>query len=210
MSIDDITSGDVIFTNGMRNGFEKAVRNATLHIHQAGLLRESYILNFNPTQGIFADLLEASQDIIGAHTGWTHSGLAKNLAGVLDQASRNGVSGIQLVGHSQGGAITASALRYAGKAGLNLSSLSGGGVALHGAPVNAWMARNRLGGETVTRIISRHQFGDAVHVLGGLNITSPLEVPIALLRVPALFSADASLNPHSMPCAGSTSFVCSY
>ena len=210
MGVDDITSSDVIFTNGIRNGFEKAVRNATVHIHQAGLLSESYILNFNPTQGIFADLLEASQDIIGAHTGWTHSGLAKNLAGVLDQASRNGVGGIQLVGHSQGGAITASALRYAGKTGLNLSSLSGGGVALHGAPVNAWMARNRLGGETVTRIISRHQFGDAVHVLGGLNMTSPLEVPIALLRVPALFSADTSLNPHSMPCAGSTSFVCSY
>jgi hypothetical protein len=99
-------------------------------------------------------------------------------------------------------------LRYAGKAGLNLSSLAGGGVALHGAPVNAWMARSRLADRVGVRIVSRHQFGDAVHVLGGLNVTNPLEVPIALLRVPALFSADTGLNPHSLPCGGRTSLVC--
>ncbi|MEE4217033.1 MAG: RHS repeat-associated core domain-containing protein [Xanthomonadales bacterium] len=203
-----LVDGDVIFTNGIRNDFGHAVRNATRHLHQAGLLKESYILNFNPTQGTFADLFEASRDILGAHTGWTHSGLAKNLAGVLDQATQSGVSGLQLVGHSQGGAITASALRYAGKAGLNLSSLAGGGVALHGAPVNAWMARSRLADRVGVRIVSRHQFGDAVHVLGGLNVTNPLEVPIALLRVPALFSADTGLNPHSLPCGGRTSLVC--
>ena len=139
-----VISGDVIFTNGMNNGFRAAVRNGTAHLHQAGLLTDSYVLNFNPTRGFVPDILEASRDIAGAHTGLTHSTLARGLADALHAASLRGVTGLQLVGHSQGGAITASALRYAGKAGLSLRSLAGGGVSLHGAPVNAWMARTRL------------------------------------------------------------------
>jgi RHS repeat-associated protein len=204
----DISSGDVVFTNGIKNSFSDAVKNATIHLHQKGLLGESYVLNFNPSEGFWADFLEASRDIVGAHSGWTHSGLAKDLAGLIDDVSSRGVVGLQLVGHSQGGAITASALRYAGKSGLNLSALSGGGVALHGAPVNAWMARERLGSRLGIGIESHHQFGDAVHVLGGLNLTNPLEIPISLLRAPSLFSGDPSLNPHSLPCGNSTSLVC--
>jgi pimeloyl-ACP methyl ester carboxylesterase len=208
VSGNQIVSGDSIFTNGIRNGFDAAVKNATSHLHQSGLLGQSYVLNFNQTKGFFADMLEASRDIVGAHTGWAQSNLAENMAGLLDRLSQNGVSGINLVGHSQGGAITASALRYASKAGLNLRSLSGGGVALHGAPVNAWMARTRLADSAGVSIVSRHQFGDAIHVLGGLNVTNPLELPVALLRAPALFSGDPSVSPHSLPCGGGTTFVC--
>ena len=120
------------------------------------------------------------------------------------------MTGLQLVGHSQGGAITASALRYAGKAGLSLRSLAGGGVSLHGAPVNAWMARTRLFDRAGVDVVSRAQFGDAVHVLGGLNVANPLEVLISLYRTPALFSPDASVSPHSLPCGGSTALVCAY
>ena len=206
----DMSSGDVIFTNGVKNSFADAVKNGTIHLHQNGLLGESFILNFNPSRGFVADLLEASRDIAGAHTGLGHSGLAKDLAGLIDDVSTRGINGLHLVGHSQGGVITASALRYAGKAGLNVSALSGGGVALHGAPVNAWMARERLGGRLGIGIESHHQFGDAVHVLGGLNLTNPLEVPISLLRAPALFSGDPSINPHSMPCGNRTSLVCAH
>lgn len=127
---------------------------------------------------------------------------------VMDQASQNGLTGLSLVGHSQGGAIAASAIRYASKAGLNLSSIGGSTVALHGAPVNAWLARNRLADFAGAEFVIHHQFGDAVHVLGGLNITNPLELPIALLKVPALFSGDPSVSPHTFPCAGDASMLC--
>ena len=127
---------------------------------------------------------------------------------MLDMASSNGVTGLKLVGHSQGGAITASAIRYASKTGLNLSSIGSSTVALHGAPVNAWMARNRLSEWAGVSFVSNHQFGDAVHVLGGLNVSNPLELPIALLKVPALFSSDPSVSPHTFPCAGNASLMC--
>jgi RHS repeat-associated protein len=208
--VDNLANGDVLFVDGMLNDFSAAMRNGAAHLQQAGLIDDSCVLYFNPTENVFADLVEAGRDILGAHTGLTHSELATGLAGVLDQASRNGVSGLRVVGHSQGGAIAASALRYADKARLNLSSLSGGGVALHGAPVNAWMARTRLADRWGLEVVSRHQFGDAVHVFGGLNISNPLEIPVALLRAPALFSSDWSVSPHSLPCAGSLSYVCRF
>jgi hypothetical protein len=210
IGLSEITNGDTIFTNGVMNDFSAAIKNGTIHLHQAGLLKTSYVLNYNPTKGFLTDLLEASKDVVGAHSGLAHSGLAKNLAGLVDQLSANGVTGIQLVGHSQGGAITASALRFAQKSGMNLSALSGGGVSLNGAPVNAWLARQRLGARYGIQVVSRHQFGDAIHVLGGLNLTNPLEIPIALLRAPALFSGDPSINPHSMPCGSSTMLVCGH
>ena len=208
ISASGVRNGEVLFTNGIKNGFQQSVRNATTHLNQVNMLEGSYVLNFNPTQGFLPDLLEASADVIGAHTGWAHSSLARNLAQSLHEISLNGVQGVQLVGHSQGGAIVASALRYAQSAGLNLSSLAGGGVALHGAPVNAWLARSRIGGRAGVAIRSRAQFGDAVHVLGGLNVSNPLEVPIALLRFPTLFSRDPGLSPHTLPCAGGVGFVC--
>ncbi|NNK50370.1 MAG: hypothetical protein HKO99_02105, partial [Xanthomonadales bacterium] len=205
-----IVSDDAIFVNGVMNDFSSAVKNGTIHLHQSGLLKTSYVLNYNPTQGFLTDLLEASKDIVGAHTGLAHSGLARDLAGLVDSISNSGMTGIHLVGHSQGGAITASALRFAQKSGMNLSALSSGGVSLNGAPVNAWLARERLGARYGVQIVSRHQFGDAVHVLGGLNLTNPLEIPVALMRAPALFSGDPSINPHSMPCGKSTMMVCGY
>ena len=208
MGVEGLASGDVITTNGMNNVFNEAVRNATVHLHQSGLLESSFVLNFNATEGFIPDLLEAARDIVGAHTGWSHSELARSLADVLDSASSNGVTGLKLVGHSQGGAITASAIRYASKTGLNLSSIGSSTVALHGAPVNAWMARNRLSERAGVSFVSNHQFGDAVHVLGGLNVSNPLELPIALLKVPALFSSDPSVSPHTFPCAGNASLMC--
>jgi hypothetical protein len=210
ISASGVSSGDVIFTNGMKNGFRAAVRNGTVHLHQAGMLNTRYILNFNPTRGFFPDLLESTRDILGAHTGLVHSPLARHLANTLNEISVRGVTGLQLVGHSQGGAITASAVRYASKAGLSLSSLSGGGISLHGAPINAWMARSRLFDRTGAHVVSRAQFGDAVHVLGGLNVSNPLEVLISLYRTPALFSPDASVSPHAFPCGGATSLACAY
>ena len=206
----EVANGDVIFTNGMRNGFGAAVRNGTRHLNQAGLLKQSYVLNFNSTQGFFRDLLEASRDVIGAHTGWVHSSLARDLAAVLDGLAARGITGIRLVGHSQGGAITASAVRHALSAGLDLSALSGGAVALHGAPVNAWLANNRLAARAGVGITSRAQFGDAVHVLGGLNISNPVELPVALFRLPALFSPDPGLSPHTLPCGGGRRSVCAF
>jgi pimeloyl-ACP methyl ester carboxylesterase len=208
ITAEDLVTGDVIFTNGVKNGFTEAIANGTTHLKSINLLDSSYVLNFNPTQGVFSDLGESFIDIFGAHTGSSHSALAKDLARVINVASGNGVSALHLVGHSQGGAITASALRYASRSGLNLSGLAGGGVSLHGAPVNAYYARTSLARRSGVQVISRAQFGDAVHVFGGLNISNPLEIPVAILRAPALISSDAVLSPHSIPCLGGRAAVC--
>lgn len=204
---DSIVSGDFLVVNGMSNNFSAAIRNATSHLYQTSQLGNSYVLYFNPTQSFLPDLGEALVDMVGAHFGGAHSSLARNLAQTLDALSLRGVSGIHLVGHSQGGAIAASALRYARSSGMNLSSLAGGSLALHGAPVNAWLTGRQVTGPSGIGLVSRAQFGDAVHVLGGLNISNPLELPVAILRFPALFSADPGLSPHTLPC-GSRSVLC--
>ncbi|MEJ8568906.1 putative Ig domain-containing protein [Elongatibacter sediminis] len=206
MSMADFRDGDVLFSNGMLNTLQDGIGNATSHLHQIKLLESQYILNFNRSVSFMGDLREAALDVIGAHTGIAHSDLAKSLAQSLHVASENGVTGLTLVGHSQGGAITASALRLAKATGLNLSSVSR--VALHGAPINAAFARRFLGSEGRFQVTSRAQFGDAVHVFGGLNIANPLQIPAALLRAPHMFGGDPIWSPHTVPCGGGRAGLC--
>src|SRR5690606_1185292 len=104
------------------NSFGDAVRNGTTQIFQAtGSLPSSYVLNYNPTTSFLGDLFESGRDIAGAYFNAGHSDLAKSLAGTVHGASQNGVTGLQLIGHSQGGAITASALRYASTNSMSMS-----------------------------------------------------------------------------------------
>jgi len=207
IGVSGIESGDTIFTNGLSNDFADGVRNGTTQLFQRNIESSSYVLNFNPTESFPIDLAESAVDVLGANIGIAHSKLAKDLARVLNTASENGVTGLRLIGHSQGGAITISALRYAAKTGLDVSSV--GSVMLHGAPVNILATRSISKRFDDLSIASHAQFGDPVHVFGGLNIQNPLQVLGALYRGPTVFSQDASLSPHTVPCYGGRNGRCS-
>ena len=206
-----VTSGETIFTNGISNNFQAAVRNGTTHVAQLDGAASGYILNFNPTQSLLKDGLEATRDIASTYFGSGPSALAENLAKVVDAASRNGVTGLRLIGHSQGAAITTSALRFAADSGMSLTAV--GSVNLHGAPLNDLYIRNSLAKRTGIgkgAYFTRAQFGDPVHnILGGNFISNPLRLPFSAVRVPQLFSSDATLSPHTTPCFGGRTALCS-
>jgi len=211
ISSSSIESGETIFNNGVNNNFQAAVRNGTTQVAQLDGAASGYILNFNPTSNLPTDLLEAVGDISGTYFGVGHTELAENLAGVIDTASKSGVTGLRLIGHSQGAAITTSALRYAADNGLNLSAV--GSVHLHGAPINDLFVKNSLSRRTginKASFFTRAQFGDAVHNIFGANfISNPLSLPFSAIRIPHLFSHDATLSPHTVPCFGGRMAFCS-
>ena len=202
ISAEDLNSLDTIFTNGMSNNFQDAVRNGSTHIAQLDGAASGFVLNFNPTRSLGSDLLESTRDLAGTYLGFGHTELAENLAHVIDTASRNGITGLRLIGHSQGAAITTSALRFAADANLDISSLAS--VNLHGGPVNDFFVKNSLARRTGlanSQFSIRAQFGDAVHGIVGANfISNPLRLPVSVIRVPHLFSTDATLSPHTVPC----------
>jgi RHS repeat-associated protein len=199
-------NGDILFTNGISNSFADAVKNGTTQVAQLEGIATSYILNFNQTANFGADLIQTAGDIAGTYFGSGHTQLARNLANALDHAERNGITGLRLIGHSQGGAITASAIRYAADSGLGLGAVES--VHLHGAPLNNWYTKSRLSKRAGVPIKNRSQFSDAVNaVFGGNFIANPLRLPASIVRSPHLFSSDSTLSPHSTPC-GSRLNVC--
>ena len=206
-----IRSGETIFNNGVNNNFQAAVRNGTTQVAQIDRVASGYILNFNPTNTLIPDTLESVRDITSTYFGFGQTELAENLAKVIDVASKNGVTGLRIIGHSQGAAIATSALRFASDSGLNLSAV--GSVNLHGAPINDIFVKNSLASRTginSSQFFIRAQFGDPVHgILGANFISNPLRLPFSAIRIPQLFSADASLSPHTVPCFGGRTALCS-
>jgi pimeloyl-ACP methyl ester carboxylesterase len=194
----------------MNNNFQDAVRNGTTQVAQIDGAASGYILNFNPTRTFAPDALESVRDITSSYFGFGQTELAENLARVIDTASKNGVIGLRLIGHSQGAAITTSALRFAADSGLNMSAV--GSVNLHGAPINDLWAKNSLANRTGIgkgSFFSRAQFGDPVHnILGANFITNPLSLPFSAIRIPQTFSRDATLSPHTVPCFGGRMAMC--
>jgi hypothetical protein len=203
-----INNSDTIATNGMINDLNAAVRNGTTHISKiTGSVPSSYVLNFNPTKGFFPDLLEASRDIFATYTGRGGSGLAKRFASDLAEAKGRGVSGLTLVGHSQGGAITTSAIRSLGGSG----GLSGTVSALHlsGAPIQSLYANHLSKRSFGVSAVSRAQLGDPVYGLAGMNfLHNPIRLPMSILSFPRVFSNDWSVSPHTIQCAGARGGVC--
>ena len=211
ISADGLQSGETVLTNGMSNNFQAAVRNGTTQVAQLDGIASSYILNFNPSNTFIADALEGARDIVNTYSGFGQTELAENLAQVIDVASKKGITGLRIIGHSQGAAIATSALRFASDSGLNLSAV--GSVNLHGAPINDIFVKNSLASRTginSSQFFIRAQFGDPVHgILGANFISNPLRLPFSAIRIPQLFSADASLSPHTVPCFGGRTALCS-
>jgi hypothetical protein len=210
ISAEGIGSESTIFTNGMNNNFQEAVRNGTTQIAQLDGAASGYILNFNPTKSIVSDAFEAVGDVTNTYFGFGRTELAENLAKVIDMASRNGVTGLRLIGHSQGAAITGSAMRFATDTGLNMRAL--GSVSFHGAPLNDIFLKRSLArraGIRADAMFIRAQFGDPVHNIFGANfISNPLRLPFSAVRIPHLFSRDATLSPHTVPCFGGRTALC--
>jgi len=199
MSNSGLQSHDQVFINGLGNSFKAAIRNGTTQTTQVLGRTTDYVLFFNRSEGLFKDVIEASQDIISTYTGSGASSLAKNLSQSLDYAGLNGVTGVSLIGHSQGAAITTSALRYAADNGLSLNAVRA--VNLHGAPLNDGFVTRLLSNRIAATVTHRSQFSDAVNAILGANfISNPLRLPVSLVRSPYLFSSDAGLSAHTTPC----------
>jgi hypothetical protein len=102
----------------------------------------------------------------------------------------------------QGGAILASALRYAGgQAGEN--ALSNMRLAFHGAPVNNFLARGLAGSVGIDRnnVAIRAQGADFVHYVLGLNTPNPFRLGASILMTPTLFMGPGT-SQHTLPCGG--------
>lgn len=211
ITADSVRSGNTIFENGMSNNFQDSVRNGTTQVAQLDGVASGYILNFNPTSGFAPDTFESVRDIASTYLGFGQTELAENLARIIDTASKNGVTGLRIIGHSQGAAIATSALRFAADSGLDMNAI--GSVNLHGAPINDLFIKNSLAKRTGigrNSIFIRAQFGDPVYgILGANFITNPLRLPFSAIRIPHLFSGDATLSPHTVPCYGGRTTLCS-
>jgi len=70
---------------------------------------DSITINFNPSRGIVADLLESAQDTLGIGT----SGMAKDTGEFLrDTSTARGDKGTNYVNHSQGNSLTNNGVNY--------------------------------------------------------------------------------------------------
>jgi len=128
----EILNTDTVFTNGVSNEIDDATRNGDGHIYQVDGANSDFVLFYNPTYGIFSDLNEVNKDINAFETGEGYTTLAKQLGAVMNQLDNAG-AGVRFIGHSQGGAITAAAARFAFETGGKLDNIR---IALHAAPIN--------------------------------------------------------------------------
>ena len=71
---------------------------------------------------------------------------------------------------------------------------------------NSLARRTGIGSDS---FVIRAQFGDPVHnIFGGNFISNPLSLPFSAIRIPHLFSNDATLSPHTVPCIGGRTAYC--
>ena len=104
-----------------------------------------------------------------------------------------------MIGHSQGGAIVASALRYVADGGGSLPNMR---VAFHGAPLNNVLARRVVRGVGIVgRPAMRAQGADLVHHVLGLNTINPFRIAASVLMAPTLFMGPEK-SQHTLPCGG--------
>ena len=173
-----IGRSDSLGINGILNDLQAAKDNISgIFENELGEKGLGYLFH-NPTTGIFGDLVESAQDVLGSGTK-----ISRQLQGILEQAQVDGFS-VNIFAHSQGGAITASALgRMASMKGLSVN-LAGAAANQStflrlGVPVNTWKA-NSL---------------DAVPMIFGGN-GNPLQMFGSALASPLLFMG-CEASPHS-------------
>ena len=205
----EIQGGGTVFTNGILNeifnGDADASINGRDHIFQVDGDNSSFVLFYNPTYGLFPDSLEAMQDQGAFESGQGFSTLAIQLGSVMISLNAEGKN-VRFMGHSQGGAITAAASRFAFDNGGSLSSIR---IALHGAPINdAFAAASfKRFGMSNDSYNFRAQALDPVHKIGGGNGSFGTRVR-SFFQIFNLFG-DRYQSPHTLPCAPDPKATCS-
>lgn len=197
----DMKDGDKVFVNGILQKFMQAIITGASHIFQIDSAYSSFVLAYNPTRGLLLDMVESGRDIFASTTGLGHTGMAKELANAMIGA-QNSDKTLLVIGHSQGGAILTSALRYA-KSEAGEDSLSNMRLAFHGAPVNNFLARGLADSVGIDRsnVAIRAQRADFVHYVLGLNSLNPLRIGASIIMTPALFMGPDK-SQHTLPCGG--------
>lgn len=170
-----------VFINGIVNPLEDAVNNAAnqtgLHGARSGL---STYLIYNPTQGVFIDMVESA-------AGKFHGGspFSRSVASILAPASGKR---IDLVLHSQGSLIGANALNALGSQGVKFSNLNistAGAAASHSQMMNAMRAVGVSDHISRLNMVS-HPLDFVSNVIAGFS--NPVRVVGSTISTPLLFS----------------------
>ncbi|HET9034086.1 MAG TPA: RHS repeat-associated core domain-containing protein [Dokdonella sp.] len=172
--------------NGIMNEVGRAMGLMAEHVHTR-FGADSYTLAYNPTEGMFKDLVESLQDKLG----WT-SNIARGFSGVLTSVNHP----MSWDAHSQGGAIFAEAARVAANGGANLSNIT---VAFDSGANNAW-ATNRILARGGIQLFRQGYFdrpNDLVpQILGLRGWNRPDRMARSILNAPKLFGPGET-SPHT-------------
>ena len=175
--------------NGILNDLDAAVQNGLNNVREFFPGTSTFNLLHNPSEGFVRDISETFADKLGLTTD-----IAKQTAGVLQSAQASGQS-LTVVPHSQGGAITASAVDF-------VNSTGGGALSNISIACFACANNNAVSGATyaqagITNVQTRASSIDAVPNIIGLN-GNPLEIVGSLLAAPLLLGPP-SVSPHTLP-----------
>jgi hypothetical protein len=169
------------FVNGIQGTLGRHAELGGLHMPRD--VTEFTLFN-NPSNGFFADVWEAGTDKLGIT-----SDPARALAGILQGVQESGQT-VSWIAHSQGGAIFAEAMNFAG------GNLSNNSVTFHAGANNHWATSGIAAGVGVQ--VNGYYFSpwDLVPNVVGLN-GNPLSMVGALFATPLLFTNNYS--PHTAP-----------
>lgn len=166
--------------NGMMNKFDDAIRVMADKVSAASPSANAFNLIHNPTEGFVADLMETLRDKFGQTTD-----VAKLVAAKMMEAQQSGKAAIW-IGHSQGGAILAEAVRYVTKTGGG--SLVNQTAVFFGGANNRWMTNSILRKAGVGNGGYLDHPLDIVPNLAGLNTFSPAQLLLSIVTTPLLFT----------------------
>ena len=148
---------------------------------------ESYTLAYNPTEGMFRDLIESLQDKLGVT-----SAIAHQFSDVLTSVNHP----MSWDAHNQGGAIFSEASRVAINSGASLNNIT---VTFDSGANNAW-ATNRILARGGTQLFGQGYFdrpNDLVPQVFGLRgWNRPDHMVLSIIDTPKLFGPSAG-SPHT-------------
>jgi RHS repeat-associated protein len=181
-SLDSTTNSVVTYynvINGMVNSLDEAKTRGISQVTGYDKSARTFTLWYNPSEGMFLDLLESARDKFG----WT-TPIAKETANLL----KSNPNSLWFV-HSQGSLIFASAVSYLNSQDI---SLSNGSVIFNGAAANQLVTGSIMAKAGVTISGWNGHPADFVHDVVGINSLNPFRWVIATILLPTLWFPEVS------------------
>ncbi|WP_127347102.1 hypothetical protein [Pseudidiomarina mangrovi] len=175
--------------NGMLNTTGYAVTLMAKHLIE-NYGSSNFMLAYNLTEGMWADLWESSQNKFGFTTA-----VVQQFSQIINNANAKG--GGNWVAHSQGGVIFAEAMRVNLKNGT--SSLANIRVQFDAGANNRWVTNGyarQLG--VAVNGYRDHPFDLVPQIVGGRGLLNPFKLLGSLAMSPFL-AAGPGLSPHTLP-----------